>query len=315
MRDIPPPSAATASQNNMLQPLACSVTDQSVRDMAPYAPPSVNIRNDRLHTKGCLVDRQGKIWSTLVSEPEKMLLNGFLCQPLIMTSQMQGFDNKHSRDKFFFNFRDYIARQMRTAFVLGKLSGLKNINKDEHVDAILKSLALLGTYNVYFGTLDTKEHGVPYNHKQCYVVVIRKDSFSYLKPVKYLSIERFLERRAKNAKVGAGALPSTTPKMCTTLRTMKRESSDPLREDSPETVHDNLDRGIYPLTPESRTWQQHGRNKMKIRKIGFCPVPTVATTTHRCAGQTIHLAFVDLNGEFSAYHFRGQLEVWLSRCW
>ena len=267
----------------MLEPLACSVTDQSVRDMAPYAPPSVNIRNDRLHTKGCLVDRQGKIWSTLVSEPEKMLLNGFLCQPLIMTSQMQGFDNKHSRDKFFFNFRDYIARQMRRAFILGKLSGLKNINKDEHVDAILKSLALLSTYDVYFGTLNTKEYGV--------------------------------ERRAKNAKVGAGVLPSTTPKMCTTFRTMKRKSSDPLREDSPETVHDNLDRGIYPLTPESRTWQQHGRNKMKIRKIGFCPVPTVATTTHRCAGQTIHLAFVDLNSEFSAYHFRGQLEVWLSRCW
>ena len=283
--------------------------------MEPYAPPPLKIRNKRLKTKRYLVGRQGKIWGTLVLEPGKVIQIGFPCQPLIMAGQMQGFDDKRSRGKFFFNVRDYIARQMRRAFILGNVSGLKNINKDEQVDAILKSLALLGTYNVYFGTLNTKEHGVPYNHKRCYVVVIRKDSFSYLKPVKYPSIERFLERRAKNAKVGAGALPTTTPKMCTTLRTMKRESSDPLREDSPETVHDNLDRGIYPLTPESRTWQQHGRNKMKIRKIGFCPVPTVATTTHRCAGQTIHLAFVDLNGEFSAYHCRGQLEVWLSRCW
>ena len=194
-----------------------------------------------------------------------MLLNGFLCQPLIMTSQMQGFDDKHSRDKFFFNFRDYIARQMRRAFILGKLSGLKNINKDEHLAAILKSLALLGTYNVHFGTLNTKEHGVPHNRKRCYIVGIRKDSFSYPEPVKCPSIERFLEPRAKDAKVAAGALPATAPtaatNMRTALRTIKREGSDPLREDAPWTVHDELGKGVYPLTPVSRTWQQHKRNK------------------------------------------------------
>ena len=253
--------------------------------MAPYAPPSVKIRNDRLHTKGCRVDRQNKNWSTLVSEPKKVLQTGFLCPPLIMTGLMQGFDNKHSRDKFFFNFRDYIAGEMRTAFVLGKLSGLKNINKDEHVDSILKSLALLNTSNIDFGRLETKEYR--------------------------------MERRAKNAKMGADVLPSTTPLGYTSLgtSTMKRKSSDPLREDSHETVHDNLDRGIYSLTPESRTWQQHGKSKIKIRKIGFCHLPTVATTTHKLAGFSIDLAFVDVNADFSTDLCIGQFYVWLSRPW
>ena len=163
---------------------------------------------------------------------------GFPCQPFSMAGQKQGFDDERSRGKIFFNVRDYIARQKPRAFVLENVAGLKNINKGEYLAAILKSLAQLGTYNVHFGTLNTKEHGVPHNRKRCYIVGIRKDvdqgSFSYPEPVKCPSIERFLEPRAKDAQVAAGAPPATATTAAknvrTALRTIKREGSDPLRE-------------------------------------------------------------------------------------
>ena len=163
---------------------------------------------------------------------------GFPCQPFSMAGQKQGFDDERGRGKIFFYVRDYIARQKPRAFVLENVAGLKNINKGEYLAAILKSLAQLGTYNVHFGTLNTKEHGVPHNRKRCYIVGIRKDvdqgSFSYPEPVKCPSIERFLEPRAKDAQVAAGAPPATATTAAknvrTALRTLKREGSDPLRE-------------------------------------------------------------------------------------
>ena len=65
-------------------------------------------------------------------------------------------------------------------------------------------------------------------------------------------------------------------------------------EDAPWTVHVDLGKGVYPLTPVSRTWQQHKRNKVKIRRTGFFLVPDFATTAHMIQGQSVSAAFVDL---------------------
>ena len=68
------------------------------------------------------------------------------------------------------------------------------------------------------------------------------------------------------------------------------------------------------MTAESRTWQQEGKGKMKIRKIGFYQVPTVATTIHKVAGFSEDLIIVDVNADLSTDLCIGQFfYVLLSR--
>ena len=49
-------------------------------------------------------------------------------------------------------------------------------------------------------------------------------------------------------------------------------------EDAPWTVHPKLGKGVYPLTPVSRTWQVNKKTKVKVRRTGFFLVPDFAST-------------------------------------
>ena len=65
-------------------------------------------------------------------------------------------------------------------------------------------------------------------------------------------------------------------------------------EDAPWTVHPELGKGVYPLTPVSRTWQVNKKTKVKVRRTGFFLVPDFASTAHMIQGQSVFAAFVDL---------------------
>ena len=68
-----------------------------------------------------------------------------------------------------------------------------------------------------------------------------------------------------------------------------------LFDDVPWTVHPDLGKGVYPLTPVSRTWTLGNSTKeRKIRRTGFFLVPDFASTVHMTQGQSLSAAFVDL---------------------
>lgn len=161
---------------------------------------------------------------------------GFPCQPFSSAGQQRGFEDR--RGKIFFNVLEYIQKQRPRVFVLENVSGLKSINKGEYFRAILESLEQLGDYNVSHKVLNTKDHGVPHNRHRLYIVGIRQDAdrgtFNFPEPIPCPSIELFLDSRPRVSVVAAGLPPKsqTTARgnVVSSLRKLKREGSDPLKE-------------------------------------------------------------------------------------
>jgi len=123
-------------------------------------------------------------------------------------------------------------------FILENVSGLKTMEKGQYFKAILASLEQLGEYNISHQILDTKQHGVPHSRRRIYIVGIRRDvdrgTFAFPEPIPCPSMELFLDGRAKSAAVAAGLPPkrqgTARGNVVTSLRKLKREGSDPLKE-------------------------------------------------------------------------------------
>ena len=133
---------------------------------------------------------------------------GFPCQPFSMQGMQQGFEDKKGRGKIFPFVRKYINENRPTLFLIENVKGLVSVNGGRYFEAIMRSLRLIGAYNLYHRILNTREHGVPQNRERLYIVGIRKDAdmgtFSFPDPIPCPSIERFLDARVPGlAKVGA----------------------------------------------------------------------------------------------------------------
>ena len=55
-----------------------------------------------------------------------------------------------------------------------------------------------------------------------------------------------------------------------------------------------LPRGVYPITPRSRTWQVNKRTGIQARRKGYTLIPDFASTAHMIQGATLETAFTDL---------------------
>ena len=65
-------------------------------------------------------------------------------------------------------------------------------------------------------------------------------------------------------------------------------------EDARWTIHPELGKGVYPLTPVMRKWMVNKRTKVYVKRTGFLIVPDFASTSHMIQGQSLFAAFVDL---------------------
>jgi len=122
-------------------------------------------------------------------------------------------------------------------FILENVAGLVQANGGEYLQSILKELASLKVYNITHQILNTSENGVPHNRRRWYCVGIHKDhddgSFAFPTPIARPSIDKFLEpRKAKLARSGLPPKSAGTAlkNVKITLRTLKREGSDPFKE-------------------------------------------------------------------------------------
>ena len=65
-------------------------------------------------------------------------------------------------------------------------------------------------------------------------------------------------------------------------------------EDAPWTIHPDLGKGVYPMSPVTRVWIGNKTTKVRVRRTGFFLVPDFATTAHMIQGQSVIAAFMDL---------------------
>ena len=63
--------------------------------------------------------------------------------------------------------------------------------------------------------------------------------------------------------------------------------------DAPWTIHLDLGKGVYPLTPVTRTSLVNKRNKVRVRRTCFFLLSDFASTAHMIQGQCVSAAFVD----------------------
>ena len=62
-------------------------------------------------------------------------------------------------------------------------------------------------------------------------------------------------------------------------------------------IHDDLPVGVYPVRPVSRTWTVNLRNKVKVRRTGFCLVADFASTAHMIHCQNLDALFANIMNE------------------
>merc|ERR1740129_1118349 len=160
---------------------------------------------------------------------------GFPCQPFSMAGKQQGFADV--RGTIFFKVLEYLKVQSPKVFVLENVKGLVKIHDGKYFAAIMESLEALGTYNIFHKVLDTKEHGVPQTRQRIYICGIHKDhdkgSFSWPDPLRWVSIEKFLNPRKKRPSMSD--LPPRTNTVTNgnvklALKTLLKQGVDPLRE-------------------------------------------------------------------------------------
>lgn len=162
---------------------------------------------------------------------------GFPCQPFSSAGLQQGFKDKKGRGEIFFYILDYLSQTKPRVFILENVAGLVQSNGGEYLESILKELSSLKVYNISHQILNTSENGVPHNRRRWYCVGIHKDhddgSFTFPTPIARPSMEKFLEPR--NAKVARSGLPpksagTALKNVKSTIRTLKREGSDPYKD-------------------------------------------------------------------------------------
>ena len=59
------------------------------------------------------------------------------------------------------------------------------------------------------------------------------------------------------------------------------------------TVYEDLGKGVYPLTPISRTWKVSKRTDIQARRTGYFLLPDFAFTTHMVQGADLDAVFPD----------------------
>jgi len=168
---------------------------------------------------------------------------GFPCQPFSYCGLRQGFKDKKGRGTILFDIYDYIEEQKPRVFVLENVVGILRINNGETWKQILETLnGLCGSsYEISFGQMNTKNHGVPQNRARIYIVGVQKKfsngtfDFADIHQLPLPSIECFLD--PKKGKATAEDLPPKSQghahrNVKRLIKELKQAGNDPLGKDT-----------------------------------------------------------------------------------
>lgn len=108
-----------------------------------------------------------------------VLFAGFPCQPFSIIGDKKGFED--TRGTLFFDIARILRARSPSAFVLENVRMLRNHNKGQTLDKILRVLSSLG-YRVDFRILNALDFGLPQKRERIFIVGFR-DSAQFRWPV------------------------------------------------------------------------------------------------------------------------------------
>lgn len=162
---------------------------------------------------------------------------GFPCQPFSTAGLQQGFSDQRGRGKVFFKVLDYIQKAKPRCFILENVMGLIRINKGQYLKAILQELENLGTYNVKWQLMNTRQHGVPHSRNRWYCIGIKKShdkgTFEFPDKIEQPPLELFLEPRESDAAVRVGPVSESRTartNVNAALRNIAKAGKNPYKE-------------------------------------------------------------------------------------
>jgi len=115
-----------------------------------------------------------------------VLIGGFPCQPFSTLGKLKGF-NDENRGTLFFEIKDILIKKQPKVVILENVKNLKNHNKGETFNRILRELEEIG-YNCSYNILNSQDYGVPQRRNRVFIVGFHKDffkpsTFTFPKPI------------------------------------------------------------------------------------------------------------------------------------
>jgi DNA (cytosine-5)-methyltransferase 1 len=140
---------------------------------------------------------------------------GFPCQPFSGAGNRLGFDGEGGQ--IFFKVLETIRLTRPKVFLLENVDGLRSAAEGTCLDSIVESLLNLQMYNIYWQTLNTKDHGIPHNRARIFFVGILqihdKGCFDFPAACRPVDIRQFLDLRQ-----GRPSFADLPPESATTAR-------------------------------------------------------------------------------------------------
>ena len=161
---------------------------------------------------------------------------GWPCQGNSTAGKRRGFAD--TRSQIFHSVVAYIRCHTPRLVLLENVDNLLKVNGGRDFQTVVDVLRQLGSYNVHWEVLNTKEHGVPQNRPRVYFVYIRKDAdqgtFAWPEPLGAPpGIDRFLDTRE--------AVPKLTNEFAPRPKTQAADTLDAKMEEL-------IDKGEQPLS-------------------------------------------------------------------
>ena len=112
------------------------------------------------HPKMVIKDAMSQefIDSPMEGKQVHVLIGGFPCQPFSLAGRGDGFED--SRGTVIFNIIRWISKHSPLCFILENVDGLRTAHPESFLN-ILKALKKIGSYNVSWQLVNSKDHGVP----------------------------------------------------------------------------------------------------------------------------------------------------------
>ena len=97
---------------------------------------------------------------------------GFPCQPFSLAGYRRGTDD--AKGVVFFQCLKYVKMNQPDMFIFENVRGLKTISKGNTFKNVMQLLKDLGTYDIKYDLLNSKDYGIPHSRSRLYIVGILK---------------------------------------------------------------------------------------------------------------------------------------------
>ncbi len=138
-------------------------------------------------------------YDDIYSEKKSCKLDLYMASPPCQSFSSAGNREGTSVPKgLIFNRCIEVIKETDTnTFILENVRGLMTIDKGQTFKSIINQLESLGTYNIYWKLLNTKDYGLPQSRPRIFIVGIKKSvmtkEFTWPEPIEMKSLESIID--------------------------------------------------------------------------------------------------------------------------